>query len=117
LREHHLVDLLNPEIDNAAAGQAYFKGVVVAHAIPLQSGRSGRDRLLAQFVDRALDASARDAANGRAVRANEHDRAGGSGGTAPGPDHRGHAHRLALPPPARELRQHVAHWTTSSLPW
>ena len=58
---------LDEDVEDAAAGQPDRERVVVADAVALQHRRAGRDDLLGQLVDRALDAAAGDAADGLAA--------------------------------------------------
>jgi hypothetical protein len=112
LREALLVDPLDPQVDDPAAGEADLERVVVADPVPLQMAHAGLGRLPAQLVHRALDTAARDAAHRRPVGTDEHRRAGRAGRTAPGPDHGGHAYRLPVTPPPGQLRQHITHRLT-----
>ena len=59
---------LDEDVEDPAAGQADGERVVVGDAVPLQDRPPGRDDLLGQVVDRALDAAAGDAADRLAVR-------------------------------------------------
>ena len=70
------VHLLDEHVDDPAAGQADGERVVVADAVALQHRTAVREDLLAELVDRALDAAAGDAADRLAVRADQHRRAG-----------------------------------------
>ena len=53
-----LGDLLDVDVEDAAAGEADRKGVVVADAVALQLGSPAGDDLVGRLVDRALDAPA-----------------------------------------------------------
>ena len=65
-------DLLDVHVQDAAAGEADGERVVVGDAVPLEDRRAGVDDLLAELVDRALDAAAGDRADGGAVGADQH---------------------------------------------
>ena len=63
LRVRRPVDPLDEDVDDPAAGESDCEGRLVAHAVPLQHRLARREDLLAELVDRALDAAARHTAD------------------------------------------------------
>ena len=109
LREGGARDLLDEDVEDAAAGQADGEGVVVGDAVALEHGLAGGDDGLGQLVDGALDAAARHRADGGLVGADEHRRARRARRGAEGGDDGADADRLAGLPPLHQLGQHVTH--------
>lgn len=109
LRERRARDRLDEDVEDPAAGQADRYRVVVAHAIALQHGPPGRDHLLAQLIDRTLDASTRDRADRLAVASDEHRCTSGPWRRAPGRDDGAHRDCFAVLPPLQEPVQYLTH--------
>ena len=102
-------DGLDEHVEDAAAGQPHRERVVVGDPVALQDRGAGRHDLLAELVDRALDAAAGDRAHGLAAGADEHRGARGARGRAERGDHGADPDRVAGPPPLHQLGQHVTH--------
>ena len=110
-----LVDLLDEDVEDAAAGQPDRERVVVGDAVPLEHRLAGRDDRLGQLVDRALDAAAGDRADRGLVGADQHRGAGRARRGLEGRDHGADADGLAGLPPLHQLGQHLTHGTTTSI--
>ena len=102
-------DRLDEDVEDAAAGQADREGVVVGDAVPLQHGGARGHDLLAELVDRALDAAAGHGPHGLAAGPDEHRGAGWARRRPEGCHDGADPDRLAGVPPLHQLGKHVTH--------
>jgi hypothetical protein len=109
------IDALDEDVEFAAAGQADCEGVVVgvAEPGPLRSAPVV-EHLSAQFVDRALDAAAGDAADRGAVLVHRDRRTDRQRGAAAHADHGGQGEGACLAAPAVQCVRDVEH---GGSPW
>jgi hypothetical protein len=68
LRKTSLIDWLDKDVEDSAAGQAHRERVVITHAVGLKDGVPGLAYVHRQLVDGAFDASAGHAADDLAAR-------------------------------------------------
>ncbi len=110
MRLGHGIDALDEDVEFAAAGQADGEGVVVgvAEPGPLRSAPV-TEHLPAQFVDRALDAAAGDAADRGAVLVHRDRRTDRQGCAAVHVDDGGQGEGACLAAPAVQCVRDVQH--------
>ncbi len=110
------VDALDEDVEFAAAGQSDGEGVVVGVAEPGAPGTGVLpEHLSAQFVDRALDAAAGDAADRVAVLVHRDRRAGRQGCAAVHVDYGGQGEAACLAAPEVQCVRDVQHGSFSLL--
>ena len=104
------VDVLDEDVEFAAAGQSYGEGVVVRVPEPgALRGAPVAEHLSAQFVDRALDAAAGDAADRVAVLVHRERRTYRQGCAAGDVDDGGQGEGACLAAPAVQCVRDVQH--------
>ncbi len=97
------------QFDGAAAGELRGERVVGARPEPGEGGFAARQGLPAEFVDRALDAAAGDAADRGSVAVDGEGGPGLPGGAAVDGDERGDGELAVLPAPFDEFCGDVQH--------
>jgi hypothetical protein len=71
-RPRFTVHALDEDIEDSSAGESYGEGVIVAHAVRLEARRAIGQHLLAEVVERSLDAAAAHGADRLTARRDDH---------------------------------------------